>query len=154
MNSNDMERIIKFRGYSIEYKEWVYGFLFITEKGLYYIKSGDENKRFGTGIEVYKNSIGQFTGHKTIKDKELYESDIVFVEESEDDKDVRYYLVIVWIPEWSMFASLHLDEYHKFLKEGHRAIDEVMFWTYTLENSETDFHYAGNIFENPELLNL
>lgn len=94
----------------------------------------------------------QFTGHQTINNKELYEGDIVFVEETENDGDKRYYLVIVWIPEWSMFASLHLDEYQKFLSEGSKALDEVMFWTYTLESAETDFHYAGNIFHNQELI--
>lgn len=107
------------------------------------------------GIEEYYGNLSvwmQFTGHKTIQGRELYEGDIVFVEEEEDNKDVRYYLVIVWIPEWSMFASLHLNEYQKFLLEGYKALDEVMFWTYTLETAEQDFHYAGNIFEKPELL--
>jgi hypothetical protein len=95
----------------------------------------------------YFDCVEQFTGHKTINGKELYENDIVFVEEAEEAGDKRYYLVIVWIPEWSMFASLHLDEYHKFLTEGYKALDEVMFWTYTLENAEKDFHYAGNVHE-------
>jgi len=96
----------------------------------------------------------QYTGHKTLKDRELYEGDIVFVEDTDDDKDVRHYLVIVWVHEWSMFASLHLFEYIKFIDMGYSALDESMFWTYTLQNSERDFHYAGNIYENPELIKV
>lgn len=106
-------------------------------------------------FENYNGGNGgtqQYTGHKTIKDKELYEHDIVFVEESQAEVDKRYYLVIVWIPEWSMFASLHVDEYIRWRDEGVKVLDEPLFWTYTLENAEEDFHYAGNIYENSELL--
>lgn len=95
--------------------------------------------------------LEQFTGKLGFNNRELYEGDIVFYEEAEEDGDRRYYLVIIWIAEWSMFASLHIDEYKKFLLEGAEALDEVMFWTYTLQKSE-NFHYAGNIHENPELL--
>ncbi|MFO0447622.1 MAG: YopX family protein [Pseudomonadota bacterium] len=99
------------------------------------------------------SSIMQYTGRRTVQGKEIYEGDIVFVEESNNYGDKRYYLVIVWIPEWTMFASLHLDEYKKFLEQGTDSLDEFMFWTYTLQDSEKSFHYAGNIYENPQLLN-
>ena len=94
----------------------------------------------------------RFTGKKGFNDRELYEGDIVFYEEKTDEGDERYYLVIVWIQEWSMFASLHLDEYKTYLEFGAKELDESMFWTYTLEESE-HYHYAGNIFENVDLLN-
>jgi hypothetical protein len=91
------------------------------------------------------------TGKKGFNDKDLYEGDIVFYEEATDEGDRRFWLVILWIKEWSMFASLMLDEYKKYIEHGIEELDETMFWTYTLEVSE-HFHYAGNLFENPELL--
>jgi hypothetical protein len=93
----------------------------------------------------------QFTGKLGFNEKELYEGDIVFYEEATDDGDRRYYLVITWIAEWCMFASLHLDEYKKYIEHGADELDENLFWTYPLEESE-HFHYAGNIYQNPELL--
>lgn len=99
----------------------------------------------------------QYTEHKTINGRELYDLDIVFVENNAlevDESDERYYLVICWIKEWSMFASLHVSEYLNYKSQGIEAIDESMFWTYTLENAEKDFYYAGNVLENSNLLDL
>ncbi len=93
----------------------------------------------------------QFTGRKGFNDKELYEGDIVFYEEATDKGDERHYLVIVWVEEWDMFASLHIEEYKKYLSSGAEELDESSFWTYNLRDSES-FHYAGNIYENPDLL--
>lgn len=104
-----------------------------------------------TGISVNHENVMQFTGKKGYNDRELYEGDIIFYEEQTDEGDERFYLAIVWVSEWSMFASLFIDEYKNYVEHGADALDEVMFWTYTLEKSDY-FHYAGNIYENPELL--
>jgi len=148
------QRIIKFRGRRKHGKEFLIGDLVRTCNGGPCIFPYDDSLGLNSPdyYEVDENTIGQYTGRKTIKGRDLYEGDIVFVEESEPEGDKRYYLVIVWIPEWAMFASLHMDEYHKFLKEGAEALDETMFWTYTIETAEKDFHYAGNLYENPELI--
>ena len=106
---------------------------------------------FGEILALELFEVMQFTGKYGFGKRELYEGDIVFYEETHDEGDVRYYLVIVWIPEWCMFASLHMSEYKDFLIDGYAVLDETMFWTYTLENSE-DYHFAGTIHENPELL--
>lgn len=118
--------------------------------------------RFDSRWKLSEVTIEQFTGKKCINGELLYEGDIVFVEDNsgiclirdDDDpeEDVRYYMVIVWISEWCLFASLHIDEYKKYLKDGAESLDESMFWTYTIENSEVDFHYAGNIHQHPHLL--
>jgi hypothetical protein len=102
-------------------------------------------------VGQHKAAFMQFTGKLGHNERELYEGDIVFYEEAGDDGDERHWLVIIWIPEWSMFASVFIDEYLKFLEKGAEAMDEVMFWTYTLQESE-NYHYAGNIYENKDLL--
>jgi uncharacterized phage protein (TIGR01671 family) len=68
--------------------------------------------------------------------------------------DLIFYVVIVWVREWAMFATLRAeDEYSAYLNGGVKALDEPMFWTYTLEDTNSRKHFlCGNIFQNPELL--
>ena len=68
--------------------------------------------------------------------------------------DIHYYLVVTWVKEWCMFCVLRIDEYHDYLEHGIEALDEPMFWTYTLEDTDSrKFFLCGNIHQNPELLN-
>lgn len=65
------------------------------------------------------------------------------------------YVVITWVREWCMFATLRIeDEYPEYLKGGIKKLDEPMFWTYTLEDTDSRKHFlCGNIYQNNELLN-
>lgn len=120
----------------------------------HHIKSGWVTGIDGLNIQPSSKDfvLMQFTGKLGFNNCELYEGDIVFYEEAEDGGDKRYYMVIIWIPEWSMFASLHLDEYRKFIEQGAETLDEIMFWTYNLQDSE-HYHFAGTIYSTPDLLN-
>ncbi|MGC3945312.1 MAG: YopX family protein [Chryseolinea sp.] len=107
--------------------------------------------------EAYKNFIlMQYTGRKDKNGTEIYEGDIFRVEEDIldlVDSDHIYYLVIVWVQEWCMFATLRVDEYPAYLNKGIEALDEPSFWTYTLEDTaDRRFFLCGNIYQNPELL--
>jgi uncharacterized phage protein (TIGR01671 family) len=154
------QREIKFRIWDDGRKEWVHG-------------PGDEINLFGECIlfgellrrpddtlvsldELNNIQALQFTGLHDKNGKEIYEGDIFRVEEdgAEDETDKIYFLVIVWVSEWAMFATLRVsDEYPAYLNEGVKALDEPMFWTYTLEDtSDRRFFLCGNIFQNPELL--
>lgn len=96
--------------------------------------------------------VMQFTGLHDKHGKEVYESDIFRVEE-DNPEDMIYYLVIVWVQEWCMFCTLTANEYHAYQTEGIKALDEPMFWTYTLEDTnDRRFFLCGNIHSNPELL--
>ncbi len=67
--------------------------------------------------------------------------------------DRIYYLIITWVKEWCMFATLTIDEYTDYQSQGIEALDEPMFWTYTLEDTDSrKFFLCGNLHENPELL--
>jgi len=72
-----------------------------------------------------------------------------------DGNDLIYYLVIVWVKEWCMFCTLRVaDEYFDYNTGGIKALDEPMFWTYTLEDTnDRKFYLCGNITDNCELLN-
>jgi len=141
-----MTREIKYRAWNVEDKTMTYD----VQKVHDYQPVVCEN--FQELIEDDDYILMQYVGKKTNKGRELYEGDIVFVEENEDFGDRHLYLIIFWIEEWSMFASLHMDEYKVYQETGVKNLDESMFWTYTLEHSEENFHYAGNMYENPNLL--
>lgn len=115
----------------------------LTRYGCY---NGDEWMHF-------KGEVMQFTGLYDKNGKEIYEGDVFRLEEAADHGDIRFYLVITWVKEWCMFATLRTDEYAAYLKSGVEALDEPMFWTYTLEDTNNSKYFlCGNIHQNPELL--
>lgn len=106
-----------------------------------------------TSLEALNDLIEmQYTGLKDKNGKEIYEGDIFRIEE--DEEDLIFYVVVVWVQEWCMFATLRVDdEYQAYLNGGVKALDEPMFWTYTLEDTNSRKHYlCGNIYEHPELI--
>lgn len=100
---------------------------------------------------VDPETVCRFSGKTLAKGQKIFEGTIAFHEEELNEGDHRTYVVCVFIDEWSMFAFLTIDEYLTYLEQGAESLDEVLFWTYSLTQSEK-YHYAGNIFDNPELL--
>lgn len=131
-------REIKFRGFSIGKKKWVYGnYNYTFERG--YLSQGyddvpprcyyiDTETNY---YEVYSQSIGQYTGLKDRNGKEIYEGDIVKVHKGK-------YVVEYWTGQ--LLVSW-------FLKSTTSGDTEYMEMA-CIGESEV----IGNIYENPELL--
>lgn len=100
-----------------------------------------------------KQVLFQYTGRKDKNDREVFEGDIYRIEEETDGLDEVFHVVVIWIDEWSMFASVLLEEYHRYKVGGAKELDEQLFWTYTLNDINSPKHfYCGDIYQNPDLL--
>lgn len=149
-------REFKFRAWSKEHKAFIAGFNMVNFHS--YFNAGLEPSiyRYNTTWKLSEIELMQYTGFKDKNGKEIYENDIFRIEENGteiDEVDRIFYVVVIWIKEWGMFGTLHSREYSQYLIEGIKALDEPMFWTYTLEDTDSRKHFlCGNIYQNPDLL--
>ena len=153
-----MKRPIEFTAKRIDTGEWVVGFPLTNKLGTYIIteKNPHECPMYGyIEINDYKKvdpeTVSQFTGRKLAKGNKVYEGTIAFIEKEHNFGDERTYVVCVWIDEWSMWAWLEDYELRNYNNDGVEGLDADLFWSYTMIDSEK-FHYAGNIFDRPELM--
>ena len=159
------QREILFKAKTInEPIKWIEGSLLNTTIGFMIVT--EENRLDGESFVELKNSIRfqceairinpeticQFLNKKFIKGNPVYENDIGFIEYEEDYGDERMYVVATYIKELGIHAFLNSGEYLDYSDNGIKALDQAFMNTYGLENSEK-YHYAGNMIDNPKLIN-
>ena len=127
-------RQIKFRAKSIYTNKWVYGNLRIFGERAY-ISAVDSHAQ----SEVLLSTVGQFTGLTDCNGKQIYEGDIIKVDELAMPCEVIWY---------DKTASFQL-RYHV---EGGFNIpkDALGLW---VQDYKSVITVVGNIHDNPELFN-
>ena len=121
-------REVKFRGYSIDDKCWItgYGVEKITEDG-FFIPTGCANDTY----EVFKESIGEYTGEKDINGIEIYEGDIV-----ETTRELNHTIGVVTYYKASWYIKTNKGNHTRLIPRFSTVENKVI----------------GNVYENPELL--
>lgn len=134
-------REIKFRAWDKELKNWAdyaiaYDRLSFLDENTGWWKTDKEGERF---------ILCQYTGLKDENDREIYEGDILISKASENPKDHKLWLVSY------QDGGFVIDYKHKPKDKRKRSKCEIEvlcednIWLYGME-------VAGNIYENPELL--
>lgn len=144
-----MNREIKFRGINTETGEWVYG----TYLDGFIINGVAEATEEYICIEdwrlVREETVGQYTGLKDKHGKPIYEGDILTCEyyPFQDEGELNYNAEVFWSEVDSQFCvELHCVNPKKSgisngICEG-------------LTERGTEFEIIGNIWDNPELLEV
>lgn len=162
LNTNFMNRIIKFRGKRIDGSEWVYGGIYVCPIGSF--EEGGEIKKCyiisdsGVMLEVIPESVGQFIGLSGKNMIEAYEKDVVVAWSagSKGTFEVRwrqegspcYILYPAWQHKqfWHIAATKH--------EKGKQFIDVLgNVFTSGIDGYIDDgLEIIGNTYDSPELI--
>ena len=129
-------REILYRGKKADNGECVYGDLSKWSNG-YFISLQSQNIKARTHIEVYPETVGQYTGLKDKNGTKIFEGDIVRVSRGKDIEtgEIQYNKYGVWVIVYDKFYC------------------NTFPYIFTSSDSNVWIKVIGNIHDNPELLN-
>lgn len=138
-----MSREILFRGFEPESRTWVYGGYWQDEESTF-IKEFRRDIRYGSGVRVIPETVGQFTG-LLLHGVKIFEGDIIGgyphgTVEVEYDAEWGCWNSVM--EEWT-FDDEHEDGYDKRTKN---------LLSNDLRDCSPEWKVIGNIHDNAELL--
>lgn len=137
-------RTIRFRAKRVDNGEWVFGGYSYCEKdNTHYITvmGKDHISHIGFHQQVYPETIGQYTGLKDKKGKEIYEGDILKMRLGCDQMDINEYDVICQV----VYGFRGRGSEIGFTGETKAGFQIPLA-------SQCCLQVIGNIYENPELI--
>lgn len=136
-------RQISFRGQRKTDGKWIYG-AYIPSDCTYweYPSIADNNHRF----EIKPETLGQFTGYVDRKGVEIYEGDILVLEDSNEVEGVM--IVRFGENKGTMYGGKNYGFYMAFSDERENRVKRSDFFNWL----EDGVVVIGNVFDNPELL--
>lgn len=124
-------RTIKFRGKARRDGKWFYGNLYVKDiYGRTHICTPERGC-----LDIDPGTVGQFTGLCDKNGKEIYEGDILRVNDSTN---------VVCEFRHGAFGYIYCNEFHPFAGNTN--------YTFNPKNTDKNFDVIGNIHDNPELL--
>lgn len=134
----------KFKGKRVDNGEWVYGF-YTFYNGISYIKSIEYNQRFGCGIDVKPETVGQSTGLTDKDGSEIFESHICNISTSDSYDNGNAY----WENGFNLICEVRMVDFAWVFITIRN--EEIPF--YHLNEIDCKIKIIGNIHDNKELLN-
>lgn len=125
-----------FRGKRKDNGEWIFGNLIQTDDGVYIIQNYVPLHLI-KNCEVDQSTVCQCTGRKDKNGKLIYENDIMVAYYDEENPEHGTYVMVVW------------REYGWVTVENN-SDDLCPLDDFTINH----FYVVGNIFDNPELLEV
>lgn len=117
---------------------WVYGGIFPQNEGgdkaIIYQQEPKIEK-----FVVYADTVCEYTGMTDKNNAKIFENDILEFTNKEGDKTL--YLVL-WSEQLAGWVTRQID--------AHPVDDPMAYWV----NCQTDYEIVGNVFDNPELLEV
>ena len=138
-----MYKEVKFRGQRIDNNEWIFGFYVKDPKGqhrIYWQPFDDASSN--TYHFVKPETIGQFTGIKDMKSKDVYANDIC--------RSDGFNLIVKFINNYKLEVGRNEND-----GEIYYSIISGWFGEFTDKSGYTtlaELEVIGNIYESPELL--
>ena len=140
-----MQDRFKFRVWCKECKEWEKDRVAITNKENYIINFSNQNFTRVTNIDPVRHEINFCTGLKDKNGKLIYEGDIV-------DKGTRCKWIITWFK--NRFILVPDFEYKNKDKCANDRECGFKYFENNHSYADKDDEVIGNIYENPELLEV
>lgn len=147
-----MNRVIKFRGKRLDNEMWIYGDLmqhqdgdvYVGDNTRYWTDDGYHNNNYEEVRAVDDETVGQYTGLKDAKGREIYEGDIILT------PNKHTVIVKFGYREWIVQQDRIFDSIAAY---GWIADNVKDGFTDFLDNTIIQGEVIGNIHDNPELLN-
>ena len=131
-----MKREIKFRGKSVLNDEWIYGDLVHRINSPKTISPVQIN-----GIGVKEDTVGQFTGLFDKNGKEIYEGDMIVVND-------KYPKLVKYIDDYACFCLANIEDLDENMDTGYWHQVSPGWWN----SSKREIRVIGNIYDHPELI--